>query len=657
MTKRIVLVLLNVLYTLGSFSQEASDSSLSEMTYTLGEVVIRAESGISEVSASEIRLYNSKNVSTALKILPSISVNRFGSRNESTIYLHGFDIRSVPVFIDGIPVYVPYDGYVDLARFTTFDISKIDVEKGFSSVSYGPNAIGGVINLISRKPARIFELETGAGLMNGRGYESVLTAGSRLGRFYIQSGLSFLNRQYLQLSQRFVPNSAEDDHRRDNSAQSDSKISIKIGYIPDNGDEYSINYLYSHGEKGNPVYAGSDRTIRVRFWQWPYWDKQSIYHISRTSFGEKSTLKTRVYFDQFMNKLSSFDDNTYSSQTRGSSFNSFYNDYTAGGNLEYSNDMFSNHHIVLAAHFKNDNHAERNNSDAWMHYSDNTWSIGAEDIYKTSDRMSFIPGFSYNVRQGLRADQVYNSGDKMNKVSRSANAQILARYELRNVDIDLIAAYKSRFATMKDRYSYRSGTGLPNPELKPENALNLSVSSNMRITDELVFQPELFASFLHNTIQLVDNVVNDLSQMQNTGRSVFRGVDLAAAYEPVSYLKMYASYAYISRKNISSPDILFTDVPVNKLFASIELKKKERASLVFSGHYSSGSTSASDGSRYSPAYTVFDCHASYSFLKYITARAGLSNIFDKNYSVEEGYPEEGRSFNVSLYFRFEGRKL
>jgi iron complex outermembrane receptor protein len=51
---------------------------------------------------------------------------------------------------------------VDLARFTTFDLAEVNVSKGYTSVIYGPNALGGAINLISRRPVKKFELN-GAG--------------------------------------------------------------------------------------------------------------------------------------------------------------------------------------------------------------------------------------------------------------------------------------------------------------------------------------------------------------------------------------------------------------------------------------------------------------------------------------------------------------
>ena len=96
------------------------------------------------------------------------------SRNEDMVYLRGFDVRQVPLFIDGIPAYVPYDGYVDFGRFTTFDLAQIRVAASGASLMYGPNTLGGAINLVSRKPVRAFEgfsmsLLTGAGTGSAAG--------------------------------------------------------------------------------------------------------------------------------------------------------------------------------------------------------------------------------------------------------------------------------------------------------------------------------------------------------------------------------------------------------------------------------------------------------------------------------------------------------
>lgn len=643
------------------FAQTKADtSSILQKIYILGEVNVSATVDKTTLDAAEIQKYNAKDVSNALRTLSSLILSENGSRNESTVYLRGFDIRSVPLFMDGIPVYVPYDGYVDLARFTTYDLAKIDVSKGFSSMTYGANTIGGAINLVGMKPTQKLELSTKLGAMSAKGYETKINLGSNLGKVYIQTGFSLLEREFIPLSADFDATSLETDHRRDNSYQKDIKGSIKIGYTPNATDEYSINYMYSHGSKGNPVYLGTDKNTRVRFWQWPYWDKQSIYYISRTLIGKKSDLKARAYFDQFKNKLSSFDDNTYSTQNKGSSFNSFYDDYTVGSNLEFASNWNTENHLRVSLHVKNDNHSEHNDDEPARHFADNTWSVGIENVYKPDNKLSFIPGLSYNLRQSLRAED-YNSSDNIisnyqqNK-NNALNAQLASYYTISETfNLGLNIAYKSRFATMKDRYSYRNGSAIPNPELKSETAINLELASTIEIADKLSFRPELFYSRLNNTIQMVSNVQEDLSQMQNTGEAVFKGIDISFVYQPVTVLNIYATYSYIQRKNISNPDILFADVPNHKLFASVEYTIAKKMFINLFGEYNSKRNNVSDGSRVSPGYFVLNAQTSYRFAHYFTAEIGANNIFDKNYTIQEGYPEAGRNFYAALYFNLQKR--
>ena len=154
---------------------------------------------------------------------------------------------------------------------------------------------------------------------------------------------------------------------------------------------------------------------------------------------------------------------------------------------------------------------------------------------------------------------------------------------------------------------------------------------------------------------MVSNVQGDLSQMQNTGESVFKGIDLSFVYKPVSVLNIYAAYSYIQRKNISNPDILFTDVPNNKLFASAEYGIAKKMFLTLSGEYDSERNNASDGTRVSPGFFVMNVQASYHFKQFITAEAGMNNIFDRNYTIQEGYPEAGRNFYAAIYFNLQKR--
>ena len=70
----------------------------------------------------------------------------------SGVQLRGFGDRRVLVLLDGQPLVGRVNGTLDLARIPVANIERIEIVKGPQSTLYGTDAIGGVINLISRTP-------------------------------------------------------------------------------------------------------------------------------------------------------------------------------------------------------------------------------------------------------------------------------------------------------------------------------------------------------------------------------------------------------------------------------------------------------------------------------------------------------------------------
>jgi len=178
------------------------------------------------VTADDMRRFNRNTVGDALNLLSGVAMSN-NSRNEKTIYVRGFDARQVPLFIDGIPLYVPYDGYVDFNRFTTADLAGIQVAKGFSSVLYGPNALGGAINLISRKPKTPFEGDATVGFASGSERQTSVNVGSNQGSWYLQASASYAQGDSFPLSADFKPTATEDGGQRENAYHKDSNGSFK----------------------------------------------------------------------------------------------------------------------------------------------------------------------------------------------------------------------------------------------------------------------------------------------------------------------------------------------------------------------------------------------------------------------------------------------
>lgn len=667
-----ILIILSFLLIQLSYGQDLSSPFKRDTTNTnvfkLGEVVVTAErerAMESTLSETEIKTFAKTDVSRALNVLPGITLSNVGPRNEAMIYLRGFDLRQVPLLIDGVPVYVPYDGYADLGRFTTFDLAEINISKGYTSVLYGPNAMGGAINLITRKPVRSFELDAVAGWLSG-GYRSNLNIGSNLGKFYLQGSISRIKKNFFPLSSSFVPVATEDGGARGNSYNRDDKYAIKVGYTPNNRSEYALSYSYQRGEKGSPVYAGSDPMNNLlrqpRYWQWPYWDKQSLYFISNNVIDSTQYIKTRFYYDMFKNQLNSYDDGSYTSITRPYAFKSLYNDYTLGGITEYGKSLWVNRELIKATiQYKRDVHREHNEGEPQRTMSDQTLTLGLENTFHVTTALQLLTGFSYNHRASIEAQNYLSRTDEIidypSNANNAYNVQGGLIYQLSNKQsLNLSIARKTRFATTKDRYSYRMGTAIPNPNLKAEYTVNYEIAYNGSFFDAVQVNAAAFYSDIHNTILNINNVQYDsetetwLNQLQNAGSSRYKGVELGANYDLNSW-RIGANYTYIKMENKTNSEIYFINVPTHKIFGYAQYSFTRNLSLQGNVEYNSERYSTSYGTK-TGGFTLFNLSASVPVWQKVSLEAGINNLTDKNYALTEGYPEAGRNYFANIVFRY-----
>jgi iron complex outermembrane receptor protein len=641
--------------------------SIKPGVFRLGEVeVISRKTGDlnSTINAGQLRAFAKNDVSSALNILPGINLSAVGPRNEAMVYIRGFDLRQVPLLIDGIPVYIPYDGYVDLARFTTFDLSAVQVSKGYTSVLYGPNAMGGAINLISRRPEKPFEFNGATGWQSG-GYRSDINIGSNLGKFYIQAGASKLKRDSFPLSDKFVPGKNEDGGDRNNSWSTDEKYNIKVAYTPNQRSEYALSYIYQHGKKGTPVYTGTDtlnsQFKSPRYWRWPYWDKRSLYFISNTVIDSSQYVKTRFYYDKFKNELDSYDDATYTTISRPYAFKSFYDDYSLGGIVEYGKTFSRWDDLKATVQYKRDVHRENNEGEPVRTMSDRTFTAGIENVLTLTRKLTLLTGFSYNNRTSIKAEE-YNSTakevrDLPSNNNNAFNVQGGLRYQLSNDQLfHLSVARKTRFATMKDRYSYRMGTAIPNPDLKAEYTVNYEAGYSGRFAGRFELQAALFYSKIHNTILSVSNVKLDTtrnvwqSQLQNVGESEYLGGEIGLNYQISASFNAGANYTYIKRNNLTNPKLYFTDVPQHKLFGFVQYQFRDRLSLQVNAEHNSSRYSTTYGMQ-TDAFTLLNTTATVHVWRWFSVEGGINNIADKNYSLVEGYPEPGRNYFANVIYR------
>lgn len=652
----------------------SSQLSAAESAFNLGviEVVSDRESNELAINGStltqqDLQLFDRNDVGSAAKLLSGVNLQKSGARNESLLFVRGFNSRQVPVYIDGIPIYVPYDGNIDLGRLTTFDLSSISVSKGFTSVLYGPNTLGGSINLVSRKPVEPLEMDMGVGInfddsADLASRNAYINAGGNNTTWYWQGSASIVDRHFYSLPDDFSATQNEDGGRRENSENRDDKVSFKLGYTPNERDEYAISYQNSQGEKQTPLYAGADPSYRTRFWQWPEYNKESIYLIAKKGLGETEHVIFKAYYDTFENSLSSFDDASYTTQSKGYSFNSIYDDYSWGSSAEFATKALANHNIKFAAHIKTDVHREIDDNDSpEEYYQDQVYSFGGEDTFSVTDKLTLVSGISYDMLRGRKAEDVNVSYDLAS--DDALNGQLGLIYDI-NTDLMATASisHRSRFPTLKDRYSYRFGSAIPNAELESERATNIEVGLEGVV--DYTFAPAslswgltVFHSKVTDAIEQV-SIANTActsapcSQLQNIGEQENKGVEANISLAMGEHWEYHFNYTYLDRDNKSAPDIHPLDTPRNSLFNYLNYKPNTDWSFLASAEYSDKRYSATDASRIADDFIIGNLKASWTPNTHLTVEASVNNITDELYAYDEGFYEAGRNYLLTTRYKY-----
>ncbi|HVC64758.1 MAG TPA: TonB-dependent receptor, partial [Candidatus Dormibacteraeota bacterium] len=107
---------------------------------------------VSVVNGEDFQTYHYPTVDEALRSVPGVEIRRSCAYGKTTsVTIRGANANQVQVLVDGLRVKSPTLGQVDLSDISPDLIERIEVIRGAQSTLYGADAIGGVINIITRK--------------------------------------------------------------------------------------------------------------------------------------------------------------------------------------------------------------------------------------------------------------------------------------------------------------------------------------------------------------------------------------------------------------------------------------------------------------------------------------------------------------------------
>lgn len=689
--KRLVFVI--ALLSTAVQAQEKVKNSVAEKHYDLQEVTIFGKPNgkvelvpTQKLQASTLQNNNKTNVVDALNLLPGVSVSHSGARNEGTILVRGFNSLRTPIYYDGIPIYTPYDGNFDLSRFLTYDLENISVEKGLESVKYGANAMGGAVNIVSRSPQKELDINgtSGVGFADGAGVNSYFTGlnvGTRQNKYYAMVSGSFNKRENFVLSKNFEPTQYQDAGKRRSTEAFDKKINAKIGYTPNETDEYVLGFV---NQQANKNISPSTYYIARRSWRdYPIYNKTSIYAKTKTKIARETFVNFTGYYDKYYNEMRQYDNDKYLTMNNG--FRSIYDDYSVGGILTFSSKALNRNAFTLTINEKYDHHKEHNAEIAAnpaigqnfiagepeQSYKDNTLYAGIEDVITLTDWLDAVVGASYNQRKNILAQKYgthYLTGERNvlydfptgNDSAFDFKGGLIFK-PTENHYITLSASKRSRFASQKERYSSKFGGQVPNPDLKSEYTIAYDLTYIGKVLDnKLQYEVSGFINDVTNAIYELpvgsDGSGMPISYNTNLGKALYQGFEAGLGYAPFKYLTFGANYSFTEMKDRTknNRDTKFYKVPKYKLvgFATVfvpQIKTKLHINTeTYGKRYVLDNTTAIDA----PDFTLVNAKLNVTLYKGLEFNFGVNNLLDRNYYWDYGWPQAGRNFISGLSYNF-----
>ena len=209
------------------------------MTATRSEQPLeQTGASVTVVPEEAMRVQEYRAVEEVLRTVPGVQVQTSGSPGKlSTIRIRGANPTQVQVLIDGVRVKSLTSGDFDFADLTLDDIERIEVLRGPQSTLYGADAIGGVVNVITKRGQGP---PSGVRGLRGRQLRDLPGARRRVGE---HRAVELLPRASSRLD--FGGQFDNDEHDL-------TSVNARLGYALPNKGELSLTGRFQDGHVGIP---------------------------------------------------------------------------------------------------------------------------------------------------------------------------------------------------------------------------------------------------------------------------------------------------------------------------------------------------------------------------------------------------------------------
>lgn len=131
--------------------------------FTIGEIVVKSESiahidqaaTTTELTDKDLKARGNRTLDEAMSTVPGVLVEAH-QKGIMRVKIRGFDQDKIAILQDGMPIADVYSTDIDISDISVKNISRIYVNRGVSSALYGSSGAIGAINIVSKKPEKLF---------------------------------------------------------------------------------------------------------------------------------------------------------------------------------------------------------------------------------------------------------------------------------------------------------------------------------------------------------------------------------------------------------------------------------------------------------------------------------------------------------------------
>ncbi|WDH34766.1 TonB-dependent receptor domain-containing protein [Pseudomonas chlororaphis] len=550
-------------------------------------------------------------VTDLLQRVPGVQVAQSGGRGSVPgIYIRGTSSAQTLVLVDGQRIGSSSSGDSNLQHLNIQQIERVEVLRGSRSVIYGSDAIGGVIQIFTRRSAEQGlqpRLHLGVGSHQTWERSIGLSGGDQQTRFSLGASLDDTAG-----SNRTHESYASD---RDDDAYRNQSLSLSLSHAFNDDWEAGLNLLDNRGksEFDNP-FGRFDSSTFESFPQKPY----SEFAVS--SFGSyvdgriNEAWKSRLELGHSENREKTFD--------KLSDERTVFNTYRDSVNWQNDLTLDERNSLIVGGDWYQD---RVNSSTAFA--EDSRWNRAAFVQHR-------FKADSFSTELGLRRDQNQQFGGQ-NSWSGTLTLPL-------NADNDVLLTYSEGFRapTFNDLYY----PDFSNPDLKPETSKSYELQWRSQLSESTRLETSLYRTDLEDAIIFGSN-----SRPQNVASARINGFEATLQQELFGW-QSNLGLAIIDPRDRDTGHTLARRA---RRTLSLDLDRQfDRLGLGASWQAVSSSYDDLANQQRLGGYALLGLRSSWALTREVRLELKVDNLLDKSYSrvlyshdgAQYGYREQGRAW-------------